>query len=115
MSSKSRSATLFVPVLVLATGLVSAQAGWSASVNVVAFTTAAPFTATVAGDTSQLALGMFVQNPFAGTPSILAINGNVITLTSEILPTTTTLPKVVDFATVTFSVDNLFFLWFFSE
>jgi hypothetical protein len=38
MSGKSRNATLFVPVLVLATGLVSAQAGRAATVNVIAFT-----------------------------------------------------------------------------
>jgi uncharacterized membrane protein len=68
MSNKRRNATLFVPVLVLATSLVSAQAGRAATVTVTAFTTAAPFTITVSpADAATLALGMLVQNPFAGT------------------------------------------------
>jgi hypothetical protein len=98
----SRTATLFVSLLVLATGLVSAQPGRAATVTVVAFTTAAPFTATVSpADAATLVPGMVLQNPFAGTPSILAINTatGVITLTSEILSPVTPLPAVVVFAT----------------
>jgi uncharacterized repeat protein (TIGR01451 family) len=73
----------------------------TATVTVTAFTTAAPFTITVSpADAATLALGMVVQNPFAGTPSIIAINPatGVITLTSQALPITTVLPTVMVFA-----------------
>jgi hypothetical protein len=99
MSSKSRKATWFVPILVLAIGLVFAQSGWSATVTVVAFTTAAPFTAVLLpGDGAKLVVGQILETPFADTPTITAIAGDLITLSSQILPSTTFLPQPVVFA-----------------
>jgi uncharacterized repeat protein (TIGR01451 family) len=80
---------------------VAAPPGATATVTVNAFTTAAPFSISVSpADAAKLVLGMVLQNPFAGTPTIIAIDpaAGVITLTSQALPNATSLPKFVVFA-----------------